>query len=343
MSKITNEVKNLTDLCKKYNLGDVFGGGRAREIVLSSALGHTLGEDLTKCDAFTYDEDGFREEYEYKTSLGATFKYNLSQKATWGETYEYLYEKIVGNKFHYFAVFSRRMEIQKVYYMDGETAFKLLIPKLKNRFFQDKTNLKDRRFYAMMSLGDIKEHGKVLDQNLLIKKEDSPLEPVIDSIINLVDVFNELGLGDPFGGGRTREAILAEFLGHTIGDNLSGADAYDGKGNEFEYKTGFMFNGRYEVSTYSTWEEQEDYLTNEKIGYYDEHYYAQFNRNYELQKVYRINGKKVNDILLPKFREFYDRDKTNLASHTLTASMTRKDAIEYGELIFDINRDGAEK
>ena len=56
-----------------------------------------------------------------------------------------------------------------------------------------------------------------------------------------------------------------------------------------------------------------------------------------------MSGEKVNDILLPKFREFYDRDKTNLASHTLTASMTRRDAVKYGDLFFDVNRDGAKK
>ena len=338
MSKITNSVRNLIDLCDKFELGDPFGGGRAREIVLAAALGQNLGEDLTKCDAFIYDEDGYREEFEYKTSLESTFKYNLSQKATWEETYEYLYEKIVGNKYHYFAIFSRRMEIQKVYYMDGETAFRLLLPKLQKRFFQDKTNLKDRRFYAMMSLGDIKEYGKVLNQDLLIKKQDSPLEPVIDAIRSLVDVFDFFRLGDPFGGGRTREAILAEFLNHTIGDDLSGADAYSADGCEYEYKTGFGFNGRYEVSTYPNWEEQEEYLVNEKIGYYDIHYYAVFNRKYELVKVYKMSGKKANDILLPKFRDFYFRDKTNLASHTLTASMTRRDAVKYGELIFDLTR-----
>ena len=190
-----------------------------------------------------------------------------------------------------------------------------------------------------MSVRDIKEFGKVFNLDLLIKKQDSPIEEVIDAIVNLIDVFNEEGLGDPFGAGRTREAILAEFLDHNIGDDLSGEDAYDENGNEFEYKTGFDFNGRYEVSTYPTWEEQEKYLLNEKIGYYKFHYYATFNRKYEIQKVYRISGDKANKVLIPKFREFYDRDKTNLASQTLTANMYLNDVLEHGELIFDINGD----
>ena len=338
-SKITNLIKELIELCDKYGLGDPFASGRAREIVLSSGLGQNIGEVLAECDAFTYDEDGNREEFEYKTSLGSTFKYNESKKATWDETYKKLKKKITGNKYHYYAKFSKRMDIKEVYYIDGETVFEILIPKLEERYntlnnVKSSKNLRDRRLYTMMSVRDIKEFGKVFNLDLLIKKQDSPIEEVIDAIVNLIDVFKEEGLGDPFGAGRTREAILAEFLDHNIGNDLSGEDAYDENGNEFEYKTGFDFNGRYEVSTFPTWEEQEKYLLNEKIGYYKFHYYATFNRKYEIQKVYRISGEKANKVLIPKFKKFYKRDKKNLASQTLTANMYVNDIREHGELIF---------
>ena len=89
------------------------------------------------------------------------------------------------------------------------------------------------------------------------------------AITNLVEIFEYLELGDPFGAGRAREAILAAFLGHHLGDDLQGADAYDDNGNIYEYKTTLVscgISGRYDVSSQPTWEDQVEYLRENKIA-----------------------------------------------------------------------------
>lgn len=153
------------------------------------------------------------------------------------------------------------------------------------------------------------------------------------AITNLVEIFDYLGLGDPFGAGRAREAILANFLGHTLGDDLQGADAYDNSGNIYEYKTTLAscgVAGRYDVSTQPTWQDQVDYLREDKIANNAYHYYATFTPKMELVSVFEIDGDTVLDLLLPKLQKKFFQDKTNLKVQGLHATLSAKDIRTFG-------------
>ena len=86
----------------------------------------------------------------------------------------------------------------------------------------------------------------------------------------------EQGWGDPFSYARSREIHLAGILGHNVAETYSGADAVDEDG-ECEYKSTIAksINGTYNgISVQNTWEEQETYLIEEKLGKYANHYIA---------------------------------------------------------------------
>lgn len=154
------------------------------------------------------------------------------------------------------------------------------------------------------------------------------------AITNLVEIFECLDLGDPFGAGRAREAILAAFLGHHLGDDLQGADAYDDRGNIYEYKTTLVscgISGRYDVSSQPTWEEQVEYLRENKIANNAYHYYASFTPKMELVSVYEIDGETVLDLLLPKLHKKFFQDKTNLKVQGLHATLSAKDIRTFGK------------
>ena len=152
-----------------------------------------------------------------------------------------------------------------------------------------------------------------------------------NAIENLVNIFEELGLGDPFGAGRAREAILASFLEHKLGEDLHGCDAYTDDGNIYEYKTTLVSSGlagRYDVSTQPTWEEQVEYLTEDKIANNTYHYYATFTSKLELVSVWKMDGKTVLDLLLPKIKHKFFQDKTHLRVQGIHATLSAKDIRE---------------
>ena len=114
------------------------------------------------------------------------------------------------------------------------------------------------------------------------------------------------GWGDPFSYARSREIHLANKLGHTVAATLSGADAIDEDG-ECEYKTTVnsviqaTYNG---ISKQPTWEEQEEYLINEKIGKYKYHYYSRFEGS-KIVEMWMLTGKDVLELVLPRLKESY--------------------------------------
>jgi len=162
------------------------------------------------------------------------------------------------------------------------------------------------------------------------------MKDAVECIKKLVDIFDELGLGDPFAAGRAREAILADFLSHELGDELHGCDAYNKEGDLFEYKTktdDFPIAGRYDVSSQPTWDDQVKYLQEEKIANNAKHYYATFTKKFDLTQVWEIDGDKVLELLLPKLNNKYHQDKTNLKVQNLHATLTAKDIRENGKRI----------
>ena len=94
----------------------------------------------------------------------------------------------------------------------------------------------------------------------------------------MYQLCDEQGWGDPFSYARSREIHLAGLLGHTVADTYSGADAIDEDG-ECEYKSTIAksINGTYNgISVQDTWEEQERYLIEDKLGKYANHYIARY-------------------------------------------------------------------
>ena len=82
----------------------------------------------------------------------------------------------------------------------------------------------------------------------------------------MYDVCEDQGWGDPNSYARSREIHMAIELGHDVADTYSGADAYD-KGEPVEYKStiGDNINATYNgISVKDTWEEQDEYLREEK-------------------------------------------------------------------------------
>ena len=104
--------------------------------------------------------------------------------------------------------------------------------------------------------------------NLLI--DETPEKKFQRLFEEMYELCQEQGWGDPFSYARSREIHLAGILGHKIAETYSGADAID-KDGEVEYKTTIAkyINGTYNgISVQSTWEEQERYLIEEKLGKY---------------------------------------------------------------------------
>lgn len=133
-------------------------------------------------------------------------------------------------------------------------------------------------------------------------------ERFVKALQELCDICSEEGWGDPLNYGRSREIDMAIKLGHTISDTLAGADAYDRDGNPVEYKTtiGDVIKGTYNgISVQSSWEEQERYLREEKIGKYKEHYFAHY-RGATVLECWKLTSDQVLDYALPKLKKSYE-------------------------------------
>ena len=141
----------------------------------------------------------------------------------------------------------------------------------------------------------------------------------------------EMGVGDAFSYARSKEILAAIELQHEISESLSGADAIDEDG-ECEYKStiGKSIQGAYTgISVQPTWPEQEKYLREEKIGKYENHYISRFAGSKGLVESWKLSGKDVLSILLPKLKKRYETVK-KLKDPRLAANVTKKDILKYG-------------
>jgi hypothetical protein len=142
---------------------------------------------------------------------------------------------------------------------------------------------------------------------------------------------NEEGAGDAFSFARSKEILAAIELQHEISESLSGADAIDEDG-ECEYKSTInpSIKGSYTgISVQDTWEEQEEYLREEKIGKYENHYYSRFEGSKGIVEIWKLSGDDVLSILLPKLRKKYDTVLT-MKDPRLQANVSKKDIKQYG-------------
>lgn len=153
---------------------------------------------------------------------------------------------------------------------------------------------------------------------------------------DMYQLCQEQGWGDPFSYARSREIHLAGILGHRVADTYSGADAIiDTIVGQLlaEYKSTIakIINGTYNgISVQDTWQEQERYLIQEKLGKYAEHYIARY-EGAKVAEVWKMSGDDVLGILLPKLKKDWER-KIN-GKHKdprLSATLTRKEIYTYG-------------
>lgn len=143
----------------------------------------------------------------------------------------------------------------------------------------------------------------------------------------------EMGVNDPFSYAVSREICAAFMLGHKLADTYSGADAIDQDG-ECEYKStiGKDIQGAYTgISVQPTWEEQERYLREEKIGKYTNHYFNRFEKGMVVE-CYTLKGSKVLEILLPKIKKKFPDIHTK-KDPRLSATITKTEIYKYGRKI----------
>lgn len=154
----------------------------------------------------------------------------------------------------------------------------------------------------------------------------------LDTFNKLQELSTSLGVGDPFNYNRGREIHTAFILGLTVSSTLAGADAYlDDKPVELKSTIGDLkatYNG---VSVQPTWEEQERYLTDDKIGKYHYHYITRYEGS-ELVEAWRLSWDTVLGLLLPKFKKQYHTHRV-VKDPRLGAQLNKKEIKLYGECI----------
>lgn len=161
----------------------------------------------------------------------------------------------------------------------------------------------------------------------------TPEQKFKDLYEQMFDLCQEHGWGDPFSYARSREIHIAGTLHHKISDTLSGADGIDDDG-ECEYKStiGKNISGTYNgISVQPTWEDQVKYLRNEKIAKYKNHYIVRYDGS-TIAEIWKLDGKDVLDILLPKLERKFDNVLTK-KDPRLGASLTKKEIYEHGQRI----------
>lgn len=146
----------------------------------------------------------------------------------------------------------------------------------------------------------------------------------------MLEACDENGWGDPFSYARAKEIDIAIQLGHKVSDTLSGADGYDEDGGcEYKSTIGKNINGTYNgISVQPTWSEQVEYLKNEKIGKYKNHYIARFDKG-NIVEVWKLDGETVLNILLPKLENKYPTILEK-KDPRLSANLTQKEIYDYG-------------
>ena len=155
----------------------------------------------------------------------------------------------------------------------------------------------------------------------------------LEAFAALYEAADALNAGDPMSYARSREIHLACLLGHTVADTYSGADAYEADGTPVEYKStiGAAISATYNgISVQPTWEEQEAYLIDHKIGCYARHYYARY-EGAQIAEVWVLDSDTVLSLLLPKAQKQYATKRNGKAKDprigvTISAGEIRKHA-----------------
>ena len=149
----------------------------------------------------------------------------------------------------------------------------------------------------------------------------------------MYDICGRNGWGDPFSYARSREIMMAIVMKQKIAETYSGADGYDDSGAA-EYKSTIQKNiqGTYNgISVQPTWLDQVQYLTDEKIGKYQHHYFARF-ADGAIAELWRLDCTDVLNILLPKLKKQY-HSPSKRKDPRLGATVTKKEIYKYGKCL----------
>ena len=162
----------------------------------------------------------------------------------------------------------------------------------------------------------------------------TPEENYRDLYEQMYDLCEEQGWGDPFSYARSREIYMAGLLGHKVADDYSGEDAIDEDGGcEYKSTIGKSVNGTYNgISVQDTWEDQSRYIIEDKIGKYENHYYAKFDGG-KVAEVWKLTCNKVLDILLPKIKKQFEEGTSHKKDPRIGVSINSKQIKEYGTRI----------
>lgn len=151
----------------------------------------------------------------------------------------------------------------------------------------------------------------------------------IDTFNKLQQLSSDLNVGDPFNYNRGREIHTAFTLGLTISQTLSGADAYlDSDPVELKSTITKSINATYNgISVHPTWEEQERYLIEDKLGKYKYHYFTRYEGS-KLVEAWRMPAETVLALLLPKLdKQFHST--TTRKDPRLSATITKTEINKY--------------
>ena len=155
--------------------------------------------------------------------------------------------------------------------------------------------------------------------------------------LNCVDtICKELGYGDIWAYARSKEVIMSIVLDHTIADKFLGEDAIDKNGNKLEYKSTTNKQNRIQatysgISVQETWNDQLDYLKNNKIRRYSKHYIARFEGT-KVKECWELTGDAVYKILVPKLKKQFDRMQSGFKPKDprLSAIITQQEIYDHG-------------
>jgi hypothetical protein len=146
----------------------------------------------------------------------------------------------------------------------------------------------------------------------------------------MYDLCITQGWGDPFSYAVSREIMIANALGHKKADTYSGADGIDEDGGcEYKSTINKNINGAYNgISVLPSWEDQEKYLREDKIGKYVNHYITRFDGG-SIVEIWKLSGEKVLEILLPKLKKKFNSTLSK-KDPRLGATLTKKEIYTYG-------------
>ena len=172
-----------------------------------------------------------------------------------------------------------------------------------------------------------------LQQTQQKQRQDFMIEfaPLFENVNKLAYKYNQK---DVWHGGRGKEYYISYILNHAVGEEYTGADAYDKLG-ACEYKTTSTNHKspkfRYNFNKLPTWKEQMEYLENEKILPYKNHYMIFFDVTGTVSEVWKLKAEVVLELLLKTIKSQYllHKDSEKVIDVALTPTQVR----EYGEKV----------